>query len=75
MTPSEEIGGLRIVQWTLSNKYYTADVDFAVVDATDWRLRHAVGVPAVVFVWAEGEVRRSNTVRLSRSWLITYRCA
>jgi hypothetical protein len=51
---------LHCVPWTIRNKYYTANVHFALVDRKGWRVRHAIGVPAVVFVWARGEVRMTG---------------
>jgi hypothetical protein len=53
--PGEE--DLRFEPWTIRNKYYSADVHFALVDTAGWRVRYAVGAPAVVYVWEEGTVR------------------
>lgn len=38
------------------NKYYTADVHFETHEFEHFRVHHAIGVPAVIYVWGPGEV-------------------
>ena len=45
-----------IVPWTIINKYYTADVHFHTKTFSEFRISHADGVPAVVYVWEHGQV-------------------
>lgn len=45
-----------IVPWTIVNKYYTADVHFHTRTFSEFRISHADGVPAVVYVWEHGQV-------------------
>jgi hypothetical protein len=44
------------VPWTISNKYYSADVHFAAHTVHGLSPHHLKNVPAVIFVWAQGEV-------------------
>jgi hypothetical protein len=54
--------GVSIVTWTISNKYYTADVHFQIVQLKEWSPKQAEGVPAVLFVWQKGEVSSAEFV-------------
>ena len=45
-----------IVPWTIVNKYYTADVHFHTRTFSEFRISHADGVPAIVYVWEHGQV-------------------
>jgi hypothetical protein len=60
------------IPWTIVNKYYSANVHFLVQDVEDWAAGEtsADDVPAVIFVWASGEVRfyASCIVPLSYSY-------
>ncbi len=47
------------IPWTISNKYYTADVHFEAHELERFRVHHAVGVPAIIYVWGLGEVSLS----------------
>lgn len=47
------------IPWTIANKYYTADVHFEAREFEHFRVHHAVGVPAIIYVWGPGEVRLS----------------
>ena len=44
------------IPWTIVNKYYTADVHFETHEFEHFRVQHAIGVPAVIYVWGPGEV-------------------
>ena len=44
------------IPWTIANKYYTADVHFEIHEFDRFRVLHAVGVPAIIYVWGPGEV-------------------
>ena len=55
-----------IFPWTITNKYYSADVHFAAHSIRGLSPHVLKDVPAVVFVWTRGEV--SRRVR-SRRWL------
>ena len=45
------------IPWSITNRYYTADVHFAAHTLESVTSHHVHGVPAVIFVWADGEVR------------------
>ncbi|KAI0357445.1 hypothetical protein OH77DRAFT_1399047 [Trametes cingulata] len=47
--------GSTTVPWTIVNKYYTADIHFQTHEFDDFRVHHAIGVPAVIYVWGPGE--------------------
>lgn len=49
-------GSSTSVPWTIVNKYYTADVHFETHEFEHFRVHHAIGVPAVIYVWGPGEV-------------------
>jgi hypothetical protein len=44
------------VPWTIRNKYYSADVHFHLIEYARWDPQSALRVPAVIFVWARGQV-------------------
>ena len=45
------------IPWTIRNRYYTADVHFHLVEFAHWDPKSSLrGVPAVIFVWARGQV-------------------
>lgn len=44
------------IPWTISNKYYVADVHFEAHENKELTSHHAQSVPAVIFVWSHGEV-------------------
>ena len=46
------------VPWTIANKYYTADVHFETREYQAFVGYHASEVPAVIYVWSRGDVRR-----------------
>jgi len=52
-TPSPE---LVKIPWTITNKYYSADVHFAAHALHGLSAHQMQSVPAVIFVWAKGEV-------------------
>ena len=49
-------GSSTSIPWTIVNKYYTADVHFETHEFEHFRVIHAVGVPAIIYVWGPGEV-------------------
>ena len=51
-TPSE----LVTIPWTITNKYYSANVHFAAHTVVGLSPHLLKDVPAVVFVWTKGEV-------------------
>jgi hypothetical protein len=53
------------IPWTISNKYYTADVHFELRQLHDFAGYLASEVPAVVFVWNQGEEYMANISELS----------
>ncbi|GBE83120.1 hypothetical protein SCP_0501670 [Sparassis crispa] len=55
------------IPWTIANKYYTADVHFETRVFQDFRSHHAVGVPAVIYVWAHGEPYREHVPDIAKS--------
>ena len=52
-------GSSTSIPWTIANKYYTADVHFEAHEFEHFRVHHAVGVPAIIYVWGPGEVSLS----------------
>jgi len=69
MTDGEQVyeiakGDVKI-PWTITNKYYTADVHFAAYTVQEFNADLLEGVPAVVFVWTKGEPYRDDVDRLS----------
>ena len=50
------MGSSTSIPWTIVNKYYTADVHFETHEFEQFRVHHAVGVPAIIYVWGPGEV-------------------
>ncbi|KAJ7147046.1 hypothetical protein C8R43DRAFT_1011638 [Mycena crocata] len=53
------------VPWTISNKYYSADVHFAAHTITGLAPHVVRNVPAVIFVWAKGEAYKHHVERLA----------
>ncbi|KAH9841818.1 uncharacterized protein C8Q71DRAFT_349508 [Rhodofomes roseus] len=49
-----------VFPWTIVNKYYTADVHFQTKSYSEFRIPHADGVPAVVYVWEHGQSYRDH---------------
>lgn len=47
-----------LVPWTITNKYYTADVHFQLADWHNPAPSLKSGIPAIVVIWEKGEVRR-----------------
>ncbi|CAL1709776.1 unnamed protein product [Somion occarium] len=43
------------IPWTIVNRYYTADVHFETRTLQDFSAHHATSVPAVIYVWNNGE--------------------
>ena len=52
------------IPWTIRNKYYSADVHFQLVEYAHWDPQSARRVPAVIFVWARGQVTLLSVVFL-----------
>lgn len=44
------------IPWTITNKYYTANIHFETHTFEQFGSHHASGVPAVIYVWSHGEV-------------------
>ncbi|KAF8158084.1 hypothetical protein B0H34DRAFT_674567 [Crassisporium funariophilum] len=68
-TPTPESEAATIIPWTISNRYYTADVHFSL------RVIHALSAaefdhpqppPAVIYVWVQGEPYAKHVEELSR---------
>ncbi|KAJ7459935.1 hypothetical protein FB451DRAFT_1272061 [Mycena latifolia] len=53
------------IPWTLSNKYYSADVHFAAHTIAGLSPNMVQNVPAVVFVWSKGEAYKHHVERLA----------
>ncbi|KAF9468494.1 hypothetical protein BDZ94DRAFT_1208571 [Collybia nuda] len=54
------------IPWKISNKYYNADVHFAMLTVHGLDTQHFLGVPAVIFVWAEGQSYQDDITRISQ---------
>lgn len=46
-----------IIPWKISNRYYTADVHFKLIELTQWSPLEVENVPAVVYAWSIDQVR------------------
>ncbi|OJA17979.1 hypothetical protein AZE42_08945, partial [Rhizopogon vesiculosus] len=57
-----------VIPWTITNKYYTADVHFEVHQLPEWRLNNEEleSVPAVLYTWTAGEPYRENVQMISQ---------
>ena len=55
-----------IIPWKISNRYYTADVHFKLIELTQWSPLEVENVPAVVYAWSVDQVR---LVHLTSSFL------
>ncbi|KAF7365118.1 hypothetical protein MVEN_00383100 [Mycena venus] len=64
-TQHSGLGESTRVPWTLSNKYYSADVHFAAHTITGLAPHVVRNVPAVIFVWAKGEAYKHHVERLA----------
>lgn len=53
------------IPWTISNKYYTADVHFEIRETKSFVGYHASEVPAVVYVWNRGETYKEHVPLIS----------
>ncbi|KAI0771221.1 hypothetical protein BD413DRAFT_65435 [Trametes elegans] len=54
------------VPWTIVNKYYTADVHFETHEFEHFRVHHAIGVPAVIYVWGPGEPYKEHVPEIAQ---------
>ncbi|KAI0662215.1 hypothetical protein C8Q70DRAFT_875036, partial [Cubamyces menziesii] len=54
------------IPWTIVNKYYTADVHFETHEFEHFRVQHAIGVPAVIYVWGPGEPYKEHVPEIAQ---------
>ncbi|KAI0693430.1 hypothetical protein C8T65DRAFT_667998 [Cerioporus squamosus] len=59
-------GSSTSIPWTIANKYYTADVHFETHEFEQFRVHHAVGVPAIIYVWGPGEPYREHIPEIAQ---------
>ncbi|RPD62734.1 hypothetical protein L226DRAFT_532275 [Lentinus tigrinus ALCF2SS1-7] len=59
-------GSSTSIPWTIVNKYYTADVHFETHEFEQFRVHHAVGVPAIIYVWGPGEPYREHIPEIAQ---------
>ncbi|KAK0221925.1 hypothetical protein IW262DRAFT_1493652 [Armillaria fumosa] len=52
--------------WTISNKYYAAEVHFLARQIKGLAPYHLQGIPALIFVWEKGETYKHHIHRLSK---------
>ncbi|KAK0464448.1 uncharacterized protein EV420DRAFT_1043554 [Desarmillaria tabescens] len=52
--------------WTISNKYYTAEVHFVARQIKGLAPYHLQEIPALIFVWEKGETYKHHIHRLSK---------
>ncbi|KAI0786892.1 hypothetical protein C8Q75DRAFT_250040 [Abortiporus biennis] len=57
--------GHHSVPWTISNRYYTADVHFETRVLKEVGSHHASGVPAVIYVWKKGDTYKEHIQHLN----------
>ncbi|KIM89113.1 hypothetical protein PILCRDRAFT_2400 [Piloderma croceum F 1598] len=65
-SPSEIGEPDKTIPWTITNKYYTANVHFEAREVRTWSSFLAEGVPAVIFLWAHGEPYKDHAQYLSK---------
>jgi hypothetical protein len=53
---TSELPSSNSIPWTIKNKYYSADVHFHLIEYAHWDPLSTRRVPAVIFVWARGQV-------------------
>ncbi|KAI0755231.1 hypothetical protein C8Q80DRAFT_419454 [Daedaleopsis nitida] len=58
-------GSSTSIPWTITNKYYTADVHFETHEFAQFRVHHAIGVPAIIYVWGPGEPYREHVPEIA----------
>ncbi|KAF5360370.1 hypothetical protein D9756_004916 [Leucocoprinus leucothites] len=58
--------GLLKIPWTIENKYYSADVHFAVHPMRGLAPYLLQNIPAIIFVWASNEAYKHHVERISR---------
>ncbi|KAL4267582.1 hypothetical protein AB1N83_002806 [Pleurotus pulmonarius] len=61
----QTLGRSATIPWTLSNKYYQADVHFHAREVKGLAPHHSLNVPAVIFVWSNGDSYRDHVVRIA----------
>ncbi|CDO68244.1 hypothetical protein BN946_scf184842.g7 [Trametes cinnabarina] len=54
------------IPWTIVNKYYTAEVHFETHDFEHFRVHHAIGVPAIIYVWGPGEPYKEHIPEIAQ---------
>ncbi|KAK7056887.1 hypothetical protein VNI00_002604 [Paramarasmius palmivorus] len=54
------------IPWTISNKYYSADVHFLARSIKGLAPYQLQGVPAVIFVWGKGDAYKHHISRLAQ---------
>ncbi|PIL22815.1 hypothetical protein GSI_15510 [Ganoderma sinense ZZ0214-1] len=64
--PPTAAGNTVRIPWTIANKYYTADVHFEPHAFEHFRVLHAVGVPAIIYVWGPGEAYREHVPEIAQ---------
>ncbi|KAF7288544.1 hypothetical protein HMN09_01383400 [Mycena chlorophos] len=63
-TVQNGLGESSRIPWTISNKYYSADVHFE-AHTVSGLAPHMVDVPAVIYVWPKGEAYKHHIERLA----------
>ncbi|KAF7299003.1 hypothetical protein MIND_00848500 [Mycena indigotica] len=53
------------IRWTISNRYYSADVHFQAHTVSGLAPHHVRNVPAVIFVWPKGEAYQHHIQRFA----------
>ncbi|KAI9059291.1 hypothetical protein FKP32DRAFT_1634895 [Trametes sanguinea] len=59
-------GSSSSIPWTIVNKYYTADVHFQTHEFEHFRVQHAIGVPAIIYVWGPGEPYKEHIPEIAQ---------
>ncbi|TBU23188.1 hypothetical protein BD311DRAFT_674483, partial [Dichomitus squalens] len=52
--------------WTIANKYYTAEVHFETHEFELFRVHHAIGVPAIIYVWGPGDPYKEHIPEIAQ---------
>ncbi|KAI0647772.1 hypothetical protein C8Q79DRAFT_924871 [Trametes meyenii] len=59
-------GSSTSIPWTIVNKYYTAEVHFETHEFEHFRVHHAIGAPAIIYVWGHGEPFREHLPEIAQ---------
>ncbi|EJF63549.1 hypothetical protein DICSQDRAFT_154032 [Dichomitus squalens LYAD-421 SS1] len=59
-------GSSTSIPWTIANKYYTAEVHFETHEYGLFKVQHAIGVPAIIYVWGPGDPYKEHIPEIAQ---------